>query len=163
MNFILITGVPGTGKTSLSFLLLKNYKLKNYKLINDKEFLEKRKLGKKNKENIIEVSPKNLNKEFNNFFKINKNNIILEGHLWVELNKSILKKFSKIIILKTRKDLLKKRLKKRKYNFLKIQDNLFSQETNYLEEILDSKNIEYKIIKTTENKKASLKRLEDCL
>ncbi len=114
---IAISGVPGTGKTKAAELLSKHLK---YKLISIKSLLKKVKTKKDKKRNVRIIDPKDL-KKF-----IPKGNIIIEGHLSHFLKSDLL------VILRTRPDVLERRLKKRKWPKNKIVENV---EAEILDEI----------------------------
>ena len=157
--FILITGYPGTGKSVLSSILAKEY---SFDVINDKEFSKSNNLGeedKKEKEYLVDISK--LNKAFSKFARENKNkNIIFEGHLWGEMFASNLKQFKKIALLETSSKLLRKRYEHRKYSPIKIEENLFCQETKYIETILKEKHIKYILINTINNEVKNIKEIK---
>ncbi len=119
---ILITGTPGTGKTAIARKLAKKL---NFKLINEKNFALKTKTGKK-KGKEIEIDTKKFQKKINELLK-DKKNIIIEGHVLCEMKI----KADLVFLLRTKRALLEKRLKKKGYNEIKIQDNLFCEETDY--------------------------------
>ncbi|PIN99311.1 MAG: hypothetical protein COT90_00060 [Candidatus Diapherotrites archaeon CG10_big_fil_rev_8_21_14_0_10_31_34] len=131
---IIITGTPGTGKTVIAGKLGKKLE---YKVINEKDFALKTKSGKQtfskslikkssqaNKE--IEIDTKKFEKKINEFLK-EKDNLVLEGHVLCEMKINV----DKIFVLRTKREILEKRLKKKKYNEVKIQDNLFCEEIDY--------------------------------
>ncbi len=160
--FYLITGYPGTGKSTLSFILGHEY---SFKVVNDKEFSKLNNLGeesKKENEYIVDITK--LNKEFSKFIRKNKNeNIIFEGHLWGEMSKSNLMQFKKIVLLYTDPKLLRKRYEERNYSQIKIEENLFCEETKYIETILNSKGIKYILINTITNEVKNIKELKSKL
>jgi broad-specificity NMP kinase len=163
---IILSGLPATGKTTLSNYINKNLRL-NFNILNDKSFAINNNCGdyKKiyNKEEYI-VDITKLNKKINYYLKDNKKkNIILEGHLWCELSKALLKKFDFVFILKTSKNQLLNRYKKRGYSELKILDNIFCYENNYIENILKSKKIDYKVININKNLKSNLEKINKYL
>lgn len=150
---IIITGTPGTGKTTLSkelSLLLKN------KVINTSDFAKKKDLLEKNckKDDIYEVDIKKLTLFLKEEIKKSKKPLIIEGHM----SHFLPKKYVKFcFICKTGLKTLKKRLTSRKYNKDKIKENLEceifdiclmeAKEKNYNIEIIDTnktlkKNIE---------------------
>ena len=139
--FILITGVPGTGKTTISKTLKKVLNNK-YVILNDKEFCKKNDLGKYTKQNEYVVSIPKLNSAFKKFCLQNSyKNIICEGHLWCELNKQNLKLFDFVFELRASPKDIRKRLNERRYPVTKIEDNVFCQETNYVSNNLDLKDV----------------------
>ena len=152
---ILITGVPGTGKTEIAKALAKAVKLK---VINDKVFAKKNNLGR---EKIIDSSKEYVVdlKKFNAAFKNKKQKAIYEGHLWSELSKDNLSSFDYIFVLKASKKLLIERQKKRKYPDIKIIENIFCQDTNYIPNMLDEKNSSFKIINVDNNLENNIKKI----
>ncbi len=122
---ILITGTPGTGKTEIAEILKKKL---GYKVINEKDFALKSKSGKKkNKE--IEIDAKKFEKKINEFLK-EKDNLIIEGHVLCEMKIKV----DLVFLLRTKSELLEKRLKKRDYSEVKILDNVFCEKTGYCKE-----------------------------
>jgi adenylate kinase len=119
---IIITGTPGTGKTSIAKKLSELLKLK---AINEKDFALQTKTGKR-KKGTVEVDTNLFQKKMNEFLK-NKKDAIIEGHLLCEMKI----KADFVFLLRTKRAILEKRLKKKKYNEVKIQDNLFCEETGY--------------------------------
>lgn len=110
---IAITGVPSTGKTTVSSLLSKKL---NYRLIRINELAERLNAftgyDKTMKSKILDM------KKLKNKVKKLRGNIILEGHV------SHLFPVDLVIILRCNPEVLKKRLKKRFSNPLKVQENL---------------------------------------
>ncbi len=126
---IILTGVPGTGKTSLSLI----FKKMKYKVISINEFVKKKRLFKKeNGEYIVDI--KNLDKKLT--YEVKKlakknNNILIEGHLACELKKINSLHPDLCIILRRKPLLLKKILEKRKYKERKVKDNLECELIDY--------------------------------
>ena len=124
---IIITGVPGTGKTCIAKKLGKKIKAK---VINELEFARKKRIGKREgKERVIPLKQfeKSLNKEVKKF-----RNAIIEGHLLCEIKL----KADKLILLRAKPEEIEKRLRKKGYKEEKILDNVFCEETGYIKEKL---------------------------
>lgn len=126
---LLITGTPGTGKSTIAKLLRK--KLKAF-VVNEKAFCQKEKCATFNpKTKEWEIDLKKYKKAFTHYVKQHAGKtIILEGHVACEVNLPI----SKIIVLTCNPVELGYRLAKRHYSELKIQENMFCEATNYCTE-----------------------------
>lgn len=109
----LISGTPGTGKTSVAKLLSKEL---NYKLIKINDFAKEKNLiiSKDKKRNSDIVDTNKLNKEISKL----KGNFVIEGHL------AHFCKGDFCIVLRTNPKELEKRLKKKKWNSSKIKENV---------------------------------------
>ena len=125
-----ITGVPGTGKTTLARSISK--RLKNSIVISANNIAkDKGLLIKKDIDGAFPVNIKKLNKSI--LAVINKNNIknkkyiILEGHLLCEMKL----KGATVIVLRSHIKQLELRLKARKYPLKKISENILSEATDY--------------------------------
>lgn len=163
MNRILITGVAGVGKSEISKKLSL---FLGHSVINDKIFSIKNKTGYYKKEQDQKeyvVNLEKLNSSFSLFLKKERRPLIFEGHLWCELSKHNLKKFDIIIILELNKKTLEKRLRSRKYSEIKILDNIFAQENNYIEKLFIEKNIAYKKIKVTSDLNKNILKIKSVL
>jgi len=157
---ILITGVPGTGKTRIAKEIHRKYSKYKFIVVNDKNFSEFNELGSYNSEKEYEVDIVKLNKFLKSFLKENKRkNYIFEGHLWGEVSKIILRKFDFIFVLKSSKTLLRKRLIDRKYLPAKVEENLFCQTTEYIPVLLKSKSISFNIINVTSDIHSNLNKI----
>ncbi|MFH1694931.1 MAG: AAA family ATPase [Candidatus Micrarchaeota archaeon] len=119
---IIITGTPGTGKTVIGKKLAGKLK---YELVNEKDFALKTKTGKR-KGKEIEIDTEKFEKKMNKWLK-EKKQIIIEGHLLCEMKI----KADLVFLLRAKREILEKRLKKKGYNEVKIQDNIFCEETGY--------------------------------
>lgn len=121
---LIITGTPGTGKTSIAKALSKSLKVK---VLNEKDFINAQKLGKLDeKTGEIEVDVKELEKKLNLWLGKQKNAIV-EGHLLCETRL----KADLVIVLRAEPKFLEKRLAKRNYKQEKILDNLFAEQNGY--------------------------------
>ena len=128
MKVIVVTGTPGTGKTTLSKSLAQRL---NFLYLDANKFILKNKLSqgydKKRKTKIVDVGK--LNKALINeisLLKINKKNkissgIIIDSHLSHYLPK---KYVDLCIVTKCSIKELNKRLKKKKFHTEKIKENI---------------------------------------
>ncbi|MBI2079236.1 AAA family ATPase [Candidatus Micrarchaeota archaeon] len=114
---ILITGSPGTGKTSVSKLLAKELDLE---LINVKKIA----LGIKNKKSEVDV--RKLKKIILTKIK-KKKRFIIENHLLCEFRLPV----NFIFVLRCRPDILRRRLIKRKYSNKKVEENVLAEMLDY--------------------------------
>ena len=115
---IVISGTPGTGKSSLAKLIAGKT---NFKVLNFKNILKENKLNENydSKRKCYVIDIKKLNNVLIKLIKNSKNNLIIDSHLGHFLPK---KYVNLCIITKCDLKLLKKRLMKRKYNSLKIKE-----------------------------------------
>ncbi|MDK2849461.1 MAG: adenylate kinase [Candidatus Woesearchaeota archaeon] len=117
---LIITGTPGTGKSTLAEYLSKKLKLPLYnltELIKQNTQLEK----EYNPElETLEIDEAELKKFLNEFFR-DKTSFILEGHLSHLISTNLV---DLCIVLRTENKVLFKRLKSRGYSNNKIKDNL---------------------------------------
>jgi len=112
---IALTGTPGTGKTSVSKLLIdKDFEIINLnKLACRKEFIVG--LDKLRNSKIVDINKLNIHI----FKKYSNKNIIIEGHLSHLLNCA-----EKIIVLRCHPDKLRKNLIKKGWKERKIKENV---------------------------------------
>ena len=117
---IVISGTPGTGKSTLAKLISKKI---NFKILDFKKILEENKLNENYdfKRKCYMVDTKKLDKTLIKIIKNSKNPLIIESHLSHFLPR---KYVNLCIITKCDLIILKKRLVKRKYDSFKIKENL---------------------------------------
>ncbi len=121
MTAIIITGTPGTGKTTVSKIVAKT--LKSH-LIALNDFIIEKQLynGHDEKKGYKIVDMDTLSREIN--FTLNKINkqVIIEGHLAHDFEVDEL--VEAVIVLRARPNILRKRLNKREWSDSKIQENI---------------------------------------
>lgn len=120
VKVIVVSGSVGTGKTRFAKNLAKK---KKYKYLSLTEFIKKNKLTESydRKRKTYDVNIEKLNKHLINYISNSRESLIIDGHLSHYLPK---KYVDLCYICKTDLKTLKKRLEKRKYSKLKIQENL---------------------------------------
>ncbi|MEK6902829.1 MAG: AAA family ATPase [archaeon] len=124
---LVITGTPGTGKTQLAQFLKKKMK---FHVLEEKSLIQKHGIGTWDKEmNEWDVDVQHLKKAILQELKKIKKSTLIVGHLSCEISLPV----NGVIVLKTPVKELEKRLRARKYSEVKIQDNLFCEETKYVE------------------------------
>lgn len=109
---IIITGVPGTGKTSVANVLAEKtgWPIIRANDLVHREYVDTRKLRMKALWTIK-----------------NMDNAILEGHLFCEVKLPV----DHVIVLRTRPDVLEERLKPRGYPEKKIRENVMAEMLDY--------------------------------
>ena len=120
---ILITGVPGSGKTTLAQKAAKHYGLEWW---NEKEFALKNSMGFLNEENELEIPVKEFQSRANAYLKKHKK-VLLEGHTLCEMKLAV----DCVVLLKIDPDVLASRLSRRSYSDEKILDNVFCEKIEY--------------------------------
>lgn len=119
----MITGTPGTGKTTVSRALAKYFGLN---VINEKDFALKNSIGSFNDENELEIPIKEFEKKANKFL-LKNTNFIFEGHTLCEMKLNV----DKVILIRIDPEVLESRLESRNYSTEKIMDNTFCEGIDY--------------------------------
>ncbi len=121
-----ITGVPGTGKTTLSKELSK---ILNYKYININDIVNEKELWVviDPTDNAKVVNLRGLEEYLQNNLEENS---VYDGHLLCEMQLPL----DIIIVLRTPTKILGKRLEERNYNSAKIKANIYSEAMDYCTE-----------------------------
>lgn len=121
---IIITGTPGTGKTTAAKALAKRYKSK---YINEHELCIGRGIGridKKSKELVVLLAE--LQKAAKKVL-VKEKDFVLEGHLVCEIRLPV----DLVVVLTCNPKTLEKRLEQKAYSDEKILDNLHCENTQY--------------------------------
>lgn len=136
---IIITGLPGTGKTSIAKELSRKLKIPLYDI---KKFT-------KAKEVDIDLLKSKTKKI------LTKEDWILEGHLFCEykINSDF------VFLLKKEEKELREIYKKRKYSPEKIEENLFCNDIDYFDKKLSKYYKKIYILKTTKEIKENLGKI----
>ncbi len=122
---IVLTGVPGTGKTTLARELVRPLKAK---IISEKSLMKKKGVGTwdaKTKEFDVDLPA--LRKELLSRIRKTKHNLIIEGHLSCDIRLPV----SAVIVTHAPRSTLEKRLSTRGYSQVKIQENVYCEEEDY--------------------------------
>ena len=119
----MVTGSPGTGKTTLAKNLAKALGMQ---VINEKEFALKNSIGFFNDENELELPVKEF-EEKANIFLLNNQGFVFEGHVLCEMKLKV----DKVILLRVDPETLELRLELRKYSPEKVMDNVFVEGIEY--------------------------------
>lgn len=107
---IALTGTPGAGKTTISRL----YEEKGYRVIHLSEYVKENSLGEQQEEFEVDLQKMKASLEKEEFD-------VIEGHLAHHVETDF------CIVLRTRPDKLRERLKNRDYSERKIEENVQSE------------------------------------
>jgi adenylate kinase len=126
-GIIVITGVPGTGKTRASDLLAK--RLKDAEVIRATELIKaKRLFSSRGKDGALIVRMNELERELGRLAAASKSRfVIIEGHVLCDLRV----RGASVIVLREHLNVIKKRLLARGYGRDKVKANLVSEATDY--------------------------------
>ncbi|MBI2672093.1 AAA family ATPase [Candidatus Woesearchaeota archaeon] len=146
MKVIAVSGTPGTGKTKIAKLISEK---SNFRYIDVNRLIKENKIAEnydwKRKAYVVDI--KKLNKLLISIIKKSRENLIFDSHLSHFLPA---KYVNLCVILKCKLKTLKKRLIKRKYNELKLNENMDSEIFNLcLNEAIEMKH-NILVIDTTE-------------
>jgi len=120
---LIITGTPGTGKTTLAKKLGQKLKLN---VINEKDFALKHSIGKFNDQNELEIPIKKFEQKANQYLS-KHDGIIMEGHVLCEAKL----KADYVLLITINPEELEQRLESRNYPAEKIMDNVFCEGIQY--------------------------------
>lgn len=146
---VVITGVPGTGKSEVAELVSAILRLKKISLA---ELID-RKMAVEIEEGEKVVDTKKLQKIVEDYF-MGKDNYVVESHLACE----VVIPADYVFVLRTNPDVLTKRLEKRKYSKKKIEENVEAEMLDYCvqraEQVYCWRPVEIDTTKTTSAKAA---------
>jgi len=143
---ILITGTPGTGKSSVAEEICGR---KGWPLLSLKEIAEKHRciIRKEGKERLVDA--KKLRKETLRELK-GKKDAVVEGHLGCEFPLPV----DFVFILRAHPSELRKRMRKRKYSGKKIEENLMVEMLDYCSQV-SAKHYHVPILEVDTTKRAA--------
>ena len=143
---ILITGTPGTGKSSVAKEISKR---NGWLLLSLKEIAEKHRciIGKEGRERIVDV--RKLKKAALRELK-GKKNAVVEGHLGCEFSLPV----DFVFVLRTHPSELRKRMRKRKYPEKKIEENLMAEMLDYCSQV-SARHYKVRVLEVDTTKRAA--------
>jgi adenylate kinase len=142
---LLITGTPGTGKTTIARVLGKMMKCP---VFNEMETALQEGIGEIDpKTREILIPEKKLEKTLKKRLAKEKNAVI-EGHVVCETRLPV----DWVILLRASPSLIERRLQKRKYSEEKIQDNVLCEGIDYCKKQIEKRYPEKKVIEVYNEK-----------
>ncbi|MEM3399293.1 MAG: AAA family ATPase [Candidatus Micrarchaeia archaeon] len=126
-NVIIITGTPGTGKTSLARALAKRL---GALFVSINGLVEEKKLWAKIEGGCKVVRMAKLEEELRRMIKECRKlgkRIVIEGHLGCELHVDA----DIVLVLRTHPEILRRRYARRKYRIEKIEENVMAEMLDY--------------------------------
>lgn len=128
---IVITGTPGTGKTTISKAVV--HKLKGVELIDANDVIKEHKLfSSYDKYGTRIVNMKKLERTLSMLIKGSKRSLILvEGHILCDIKI----KNAKVIVIRAHLNDIRRRLAKRGYGIEKTRENLIAEAIDYCGEM----------------------------
>ncbi len=122
----LVSGTPGTGKTTLAHQIAP---LLHATILEEKTLARKKGIGVWNRRtHEYEVDLPSLKKELLSRITHTRKNLIIVGHLSCEFSLPV----NHVCVTRCTRSTLEKRLRQRKYSELKIQENVYCEEENYV-------------------------------
>jgi adenylate kinase len=118
---IAVTGTPGTGKTVFARMLAKSL---GAELIDLNKLIVKKKIYRLDKKGTKVARLGEMGREFTRVLRSSKGDAVVEGLLAHLLPKRLL---THVVVLRTRPEVLERRLKARGYGGKKLRDNLESE------------------------------------
>jgi len=150
---IVISGSPGTGKTTLAKLISNEL---GFEYVDVNKIIDKYNLGetfdKKRECKIIDVQK--LNKELVKLITRSKQSLVVDSHLAHHISKEFV---DLVIITKCCLKILKKRLEERKYSKLKVRENLDSEIFDVC--LTEAKELEHLVLEVDVSKEKNKKKL----
>jgi len=118
---LVITGVPGTGKSTLAKRISQEL---DCEVVHANELVKKEKLWMNKKDGTVDLQK--LRKKLTHLLKKSKK-LVVEGHLLCEFPLPC----ERVLVLRCRPDVLKKRLEKRRYPKAKVRENIWAELLDY--------------------------------
>lgn len=118
---VAVSGTPGTGKSLFARTLAKKL---DAQLVDLNALIKKRKIYKKDVDGTLVADPNKVRAEFARLIKSLRGSLVVEGLLAHLLQP---KYVTHVVVLRTKPNVLERRLRKRGYSAKKIKDNVESE------------------------------------